>query len=70
MMTKLVEINYTNWRGVTADRKVFPISLWFGSTEWHRDPQWLLHAKDIKSGDIRDFAMSSIHSWKNLDEQL
>ena len=67
-MTKLpfdmrgpIRVRYTNWRGETADRHLMPTSLWFGSTEWHSEPQWLMKAVDLeKGGAVRDFALKDM----------
>lgn len=51
---------YTNWRGETAERRVSPLSVEFGSTEWHPEPQALLRAVDMDKGEIRLLAMRDI----------
>ncbi|WKT94522.1 hypothetical protein QYR01_10485 [Brucella anthropi] len=48
---------YTNYRGETSERTITPIRPWFGSTEWHPEPQWLLRAYDHNKGAERDFAL-------------
>ncbi|WP_336801783.1 hypothetical protein [Kaistia sp. MMO-174] len=52
-----VEVLYTNWRGVTGVRSIIPKSVWYGSTEWHPEPQWLLRAFDVEKQADRDFAL-------------
>lgn len=52
-----VEITYTNWRGETSQRTIIPRGIWFGSTEWHPEPQWLLRAFDVEKQAQRDFAL-------------
>ena len=37
-------VRYRNWRGETTDRAIVPIRVWYGATEWHPEPQWLLRA--------------------------
>ncbi|MCD1645211.1 hypothetical protein [Aurantimonas coralicida] len=51
---------YTNWRGETAERTVMPQSIYFGSTRWHPEPQWLLRALDMNRLEDRDFALAGI----------
>ncbi len=63
-MRDLVRFTYTNHKGEVASRLVRPIRLWFGSTAWHSEPQWLLEAFDIDKLSTRDFAMSSIQGWE------
>lgn len=48
---------YRNWRGEIAERQARPVSVWYGTTEWHPDPQWFLRAFDIDRGAERDFAL-------------
>lgn len=72
---KVVLIDYTNWRGVRRVRRVMPVSIRFGATDWHPTEQWLMTAYDATEGAVRDevfkrtpelreFAMKDIHSWK------
>lgn len=48
---------YTNYRGETAERRIIPLEVWFGSTDWHPEPQWLLKAFDCEKKATRDFAL-------------
>jgi predicted DNA-binding transcriptional regulator YafY len=59
-----IVIDYTNYRGERARRRVLPNRLWFGAADWHPEPQWILDAWDIEKGVIRSFAMRDIHSWE------
>ena len=52
-----VTLTYTNWKGETAQRTIIPRRVWWGSTEWHPEPQWLLTAFDVDKGSERDFAL-------------
>ncbi|WP_234891478.1 hypothetical protein [Agrobacterium vitis] len=52
-----VTLNYTNYRGETSERTILPKNIWFGSTEWHPEPQWLLTAFDLEKKADRDFAL-------------
>jgi predicted DNA-binding transcriptional regulator YafY len=60
---KAIKIVYTNYRGETALRKVLPQRVWFGSTEWHPEEQWLLEAIDLDKGASRSFALRDIQSY-------
>lgn len=47
---KIITINYKNWKGNTRDRKILPTGkMFFGTTEYHTTPQWLIEAYDIES---------------------
>lgn len=65
---RVVEIDYTNYRGERSTRRILPINngLRFGSNEYHTIEQWLLPALDVVKGQVREFAMSDIHSWKEV----
>lgn len=51
-------ITYTNYRGETDVRIITPQRVWYGSTEWHPEPQWLLTAFDHEKQANRDFALT------------
>jgi hypothetical protein len=61
--SKIIKILYKNWRGEVAERNIEPIKIWFGSTEWHKQEQWLLKAIDIERNVERDFAIKDILKW-------
>ena len=52
-----ITLTYTNWMGETAERAIIPRRVWWGSTEWHHEPQWLLTAFDVDKQAERDFAL-------------
>jgi predicted DNA-binding transcriptional regulator YafY len=56
-------ILYTNHRGENSIRRIVPHRVFFGSTEWHPEPQWLLEADDLEKDARRSFAMRDIHRW-------
>lgn len=51
---------YKNWQGSIAERTAQVISLVYGVTEWHLEPQWLLHAYDLDKNAERLFALRDI----------
>jgi predicted DNA-binding transcriptional regulator YafY len=57
-------IDYTNWKGERAKRIVLPLSIFWGASQWHPKPQWLMYAFDYGRDDVRHFALSSIHNWE------
>ena len=63
---EVVSIVYTNYRGETNERKIVPKKLWFGSTEYHKEEQWLLDAYDLNKKAQRTFAITDIKSWKTV----
>jgi hypothetical protein len=65
MNSQIVVIDYTNWRGERALRRIEPVGIYWGSNEWHPKEQWLLDARDYGKREQRTFAMKDIHSWKS-----
>jgi hypothetical protein len=55
---------YKNWKGEISDRKVLPITVWFGSTEYHKEPQLFLKAFDVDKQVERDFALKDIQYYE------
>ncbi|MBD9390170.1 hypothetical protein IB237_23495 [Agrobacterium sp. AGB01] len=56
-----LELPYKNWRGEISTRKIQPIRIEFGSTEWHPEPQWLLVATDVEKNAERSFALKDFN---------
>jgi hypothetical protein len=44
----------------SAVRRVKPIEVWYGKTEWHPKEQWFLKAMDLEKGEERNFAIRDI----------
>lgn len=55
-----ITIRYTNYRNETSIRKIAPISLWRGTTEWHPRIGWFLRARELERDVIRDFALEDV----------
>ena len=66
---QIVAIDYTNYKGNRALRRVTPLELYMGQTEHHIEFQWLLKAYDQDKKVIRDFAVQLIHSLQFLQEE-
>jgi predicted DNA-binding transcriptional regulator YafY len=60
---RVVRILYTNYKGETAYRNIVPDKIWFGATDWHKEPQWLLDAFDLEKEAVRNFALKDIQKW-------
>ncbi|TWD58148.1 hypothetical protein FB480_101903 [Agrobacterium vitis] len=65
-----ITLTYTNYRGETSQRTIKPKRVWFGSTEWHPEPQWLLTAFDVDKGADRDFALKDFGASSAAAEEL
>ena len=58
-----VMIDYTNYRGVRAMRRIQPLSIEYASNEWHQDKTWLLKAVDVDKAEVRYYALDEIRTW-------
>ncbi|MER9867382.1 WYL domain-containing protein [Mesorhizobium sp. M0136] len=52
--------NYTNWRGDQSVRRIVPVKIWYGTTDWHPEAQWFLQGTDLDKSELRDFALKDI----------
>ena len=62
-----VLIRYTNYRGECSVRRILPQRLEFVSSEWHPEPQWVLHALDLDRGVERSFALRDVEDFDVSD---
>lgn len=58
--TRVVSFDYTNYRGEKSRRNVSPISLRFGVSDYHEEPQFLLWAFDRDKNEFREFAVKDM----------
>ena len=63
-----VTIAYRNHRGVVEQREITPLRLYWGSTQWHPEPQYLLHAYCHARREERAFAMRDVLQWGDKRE--
>ena len=62
-------LTYTNHRGETGVRRIIPLAApWWGQSDYHGEPQWLLRAFDVDKQAEREFAMADI--WTGTVEVL
>jgi predicted DNA-binding transcriptional regulator YafY len=62
-VSREVIIDYTNWKGQRAARRIVPRRIYFGRTDYHKEPQWLLDAYCRVKDEERTFAIADIHMW-------
>lgn len=55
-----IQFKYINWEGLTSHRRVLPIAVMFGTTEYHKESQWLLKGLDLHKNEVRIFAMNDM----------
>lgn len=60
---QVVTIDYTNHDKKRSIRKIMPLCLYWGHTEWHPMQQWLLKAWCFEKAAERDFAIADIREW-------
>jgi|LakMenEpi03Aug12_release.lakeMendotaPanAssembly.Ray.scaffolds.fasta_scaffold55650_2 hypothetical protein len=51
---------YKNYRGEVSECRVLTEQLYFGSNEYHPEPQWLLEAYNIDREVTRTYALKDI----------
>ena len=61
---------YRNHRGEEGYRRVRPIMFYFGSTEWHPEPQMLMRAVDLEKEAERDFAVADMKGFVGNSEVI
>jgi hypothetical protein len=58
---------YRNHRGEQGYRRVRPISIRFGASAWHTEPQWLMLGDELADDDTvikqREYAMRDMQSF-------
>lgn len=57
---------YVNYKGVRTERRVMPLQLWYGRSDYYADPQWFIRAWDLDRNATRDFALQYILGWRTL----
>jgi predicted DNA-binding transcriptional regulator YafY len=60
---QVVVLDYTNWRGERSERLIWPLYIHFANSNWHKEFQWLLVARDLAKGQNREFALKDVHGW-------
>ena len=55
-----MRVSYENWEGKTRERLISPHYIYFGATQWHVAPQWLLRCTDLVTNEIHDFSLSKM----------
>lgn len=63
-MTVIINIDYTNHRGIREIRQIIPVRIWHGTSQYHNGEQWFLEAIAVdRNHTKREYAMKSIHRW-------
>lgn len=67
LYTRHVMLDYTNHRGERSWRRVKLGNAFFGTTNFHREPQLLINAFDYDRNAERTFAVKDIHEVKPVN---
>lgn len=59
-------VAYRNYRGEVSIRTFWPRRVWFGSTEYHPEEQWLLDVWDVDKDAERTYALSGFVNPKEV----
>ena len=65
---KSLRFVYKNYKGIVSTRNVIPEGVYYGTTEWHKQNQWLMTAFDLDKKADRTFAITDIISWVKDDK--
>lgn len=57
-------VMYRNWKGNTNERTIVPLKVFYGSTEFHPEAQWLLEAQCLDKKELRLFALKDMEPLK------
>lgn len=55
-----IKFKYVNWKGETSVRSCIVLGIVWGSNEWHKEEQWLLHGFDTDKREERHYAMKDM----------
>ncbi len=64
-MTTPAYIRYRNHRGEVSWRRITPLGIVHGLSQWHPGEQWLLQAWDEDKQAQRTFALADVLEWRN-----
>ena len=62
----VIKVLYKNWRGKVSERNIFPLSIFYGKTEFHKEEQWLMKVYDLDKKDYRVYSLKDIQEWINI----
>jgi hypothetical protein len=64
-----IEFTYKNWKDIIEVRKAEVDSFYFGTTQWHKEPQFFLLANDLEKKQMRQFALKDISDLKVINRE-
>lgn len=61
-----IKVIYKNYRGEVGLRRIIPLDIFYGSSEFHKEQQWLMKVWDVDKKDYRTYALRDIQEWKEF----
>lgn len=58
-----IKVLYKNWKGEEKIRTIIPKDIYFGSTNYHKQEQWLIKVFDVEKQVERTYALKDIKEW-------
>ena len=55
-----IKVKYKNYQGITSIRTIIPQQIHYGSTDYHKEDQWLLDVFDVEKDALRTYALMNI----------
>lgn len=60
---KVLTLLYKNWKDNTSVRRIQPVgNMYWGTTQYHLEPQWLFDVWDLDKEDYRTYSFKDIVS--------
>jgi predicted DNA-binding transcriptional regulator YafY len=66
--TKVLRFTYKNYKGNISKREVTVMYTFFGTDEWHPEPQWILAGYDSDKEGMRFYAMNNMTDVTSVPE--
>jgi len=57
---KSLKVKYKTWQGEIGIRNIIPQNVYYGSTVYHKENQWLMDVWDVEKNAQRTYAMMDI----------
>jgi len=58
--TTSIKVKYKNWKGEIGIRNIIPKQIHYGSTNYHKENQWLMDVFDVDKDAQRTYAIMDI----------
>lgn len=62
-----VSFSYKNYKGKFSRRRAILIGVFWGSNQWHSEPQWLVKGEDLDKKAVRTYALKDIRDVRLLE---